>query len=377
MKQIIIMICLFLIPAISAKADTSEADKQLIIATEICALHDVQTALANGANINTRKSFVSVTALMIASNRGCMDIVKLLLDKGANVNVHIHPNYITALMLASSKGHTEIVKLLLNKGAEVNYKDADGATALIEASAAGYVEIVKLLLDKGAFVNMKMTDEDGENALMMASERGHTEIVKLLLKKGADATIKNNYDEDALMLAKSRNRTDIVKILETTIARTSVSHPIKIVIVDERPPAEREGHPYPNSWFSYTMHGDHSLNVDRLSILKTKLLERFGAKLAEKLIVLQQFSVMEATDKDSFIITESGKQIPNPGPAVPTLRARITLSIDNDYFSGSSKLLMPKGSRSSKSDLDVVTTKVVDDLIKDIERQKASFGKLQ
>ena len=153
-------------------------------------------------------------------------------------------------------------------------------------------------------------------------------------------------------------------------SKSSELQTLKLELLDKRDPAEREGHPYPKSWFPYTMHGDQSLNVDRLSILKAKLLERFGPKLDEKCIILKKFSVMEATVKPSFVKTSSGEQIPNPGPVVPTLIAEVTLSIDNHYFSGSFMLPLQQGSRATETTLNVATTKVIDDLIKDIERGK-------
>ncbi|OHX34266.1 hypothetical protein BJL95_03750 [Methylomonas sp. LWB] len=53
-------------------------------------------------------------------------------------------------------------------------------------------------------------------------------------------------------------------------------------LVDQRPAAEREGFPYPNSSFRYTMHGDRSLEVDRLQLLQVRLMERFQHELAGK-----------------------------------------------------------------------------------------------
>lgn len=150
---------------------------------------------------------------------------------------------------------------------------------------------------------------------------------------------------------------------------TSSLHAAKFNIIDKRNPAEREGRPYPNSWFSYIMHGDQSLNVDRMAILKIKLLERFGSKLEGKNILLTQFYVMEATVRPSFYKTPSGKQIPNTGPAVPTLISEITMSFDGNYFHGSDMLPLPKGSRSTESTLTTATMKVVDDVLKDIARQ--------
>lgn len=142
----------------------------------------------------------------------------------------------------------------------------------------------------------------------------------------------------------------------------------KFELIDKRDPAEREGYPYPKSWFSYVMHGDRSLDVDRLSILQTKLIERFGSKLEGKIILLTQFYVMEKTVRPSFVKTPSGKQITYNGPFLPTLISEITMTLEGDYFHGSAMLQLKQGSKSTHSALTIATTMAVDDLLKDMER---------
>ncbi len=114
------------------------------------------------------------------------------------------------------------------------------------------------------------------------------------------------------------------------------------------------------------MYGDLSLDVDRLSILKTKLIERFGSKLEGKKILLKQFYVMEAKIRP-IVKDSSGKQIFNNEPPVPTLISEINLSLDGNYFHGSVIFSLQKGF-STKSTLTQATTMVVDDLINDIEK---------
>ena len=145
-------------------------------------------------------------------------------------------------------------------------------------------------------------------------------------------------------------------------------------LIDQRDPAERGGYPYPKSWFSYKMHGDRSLDVDRLSILKTKLIAQFGTKLEGKTIILTKFCVTEATVRPAFVKDASGKQIPYTGPYLPTLMSEITLAIGDHYYSGSGTLPLKQGSRSTKSALSTATAMAVDDLLRDMMRGESFWN---
>ena len=114
MKRILFsMVCIYLISAAFAKADISDKNAQLIQALKNGNLRAVQTALANGADVNAKLiTSTGTTALMLAAQDGHTEIVKLLLEKGADVNVKTTTG-ITALWMASQNGHTEVVKLLL------------------------------------------------------------------------------------------------------------------------------------------------------------------------------------------------------------------------------------------------------------------------
>lgn len=139
-------------------------------------------------------------------------------------------------------------------------------------------------------------------------------------------------------------------------------------LVDKRDPAEREGYPYPKSPIRHVLYGDRSLDVDRMSILKTKLSERFGSKLKGKTIQITQFYVMEAILGPTIKSGSPGDPIPNKGPFLPTLISQITIAMDEDYFAGSFELKLSLGTKATKSSLTIATTKTVDDLIKDMER---------
>lgn len=147
----------------------------------------VKKALKFGAEIDTIARFApDYTALMIASEKGFIDIVEILVENKANVNA-ANFNGWTSLMLASSAGHFKIVELLIKKNAQVNAKTVLNTTALIVAVFSGHKNIVKILIENKADLNIRITNGDykGKTALMLAKEKDYQEIVEILQNEGA------------------------------------------------------------------------------------------------------------------------------------------------------------------------------------------------
>lgn len=88
---------------------------QLIEAVEDDNIEKVQKLLNIGINPNLQ-NFDGETALIIASERGRLNIVKLLLDNKARVNFHGGEGY-NALLAASKSGYLDIINLLLDNKA--------------------------------------------------------------------------------------------------------------------------------------------------------------------------------------------------------------------------------------------------------------------
>jgi ankyrin repeat protein len=71
-------------------------------------------------------------------------MAKLLINKGANINAKDSKSR-TPLMIAAEKGYIEIVKPLINRGADVNVRRHDGETALGIALQKGNFNTARLL----------------------------------------------------------------------------------------------------------------------------------------------------------------------------------------------------------------------------------------
>jgi ankyrin repeat protein len=125
-----------------------------------------------GADLNVKNDVLSGgSALWWAAYENFIDIVGPLLDKGADIEAKDGSVGETPLMVADDRGHLDVSRLLINRGANVNAKDNNGKTVLMSiicnlqttSTAEGIPDIVRLLIDKGADVNAM--DNYGHTAL--------------------------------------------------------------------------------------------------------------------------------------------------------------------------------------------------------------------
>jgi uncharacterized protein len=87
--------------------------------------------------------------LLDAAGAGDLARVKSLIAAKADVNAKDEYG-LTALILASMRGRVDVVRALLAAKADVNTKSNTGGTALMAASMGGHVKVMKLLRQAGA-----------------------------------------------------------------------------------------------------------------------------------------------------------------------------------------------------------------------------------
>nr|KAG5701758.1 hypothetical protein BaRGS_000748 [Batillaria attramentaria] len=150
------------------------------------------------------------TFLMVASERGELNIVRELLEAGVDPNAVDNEGW-SALLCAAKEGHLEITIELLEHGAEKEHKDTCGWTALMWASYKGRIIVVQELLDRGANPNAKA--DHSMTSLAWAAGRGHTEIVHMLISKGAKVNTADKYGTTPLIWACRKGYVEIVDAL--------------------------------------------------------------------------------------------------------------------------------------------------------------------
>ena len=157
----------------------------------------LELILKHSTTVNETETEVS--ALMMASCFGDIEIINILLSQGAKVD-HKNGNGYFALWIAAREGHTEAVKLLIDRGANVNLKVdrnrpiLQGLVECYEMPKDKVAPIFKMLLEAGAGPNPRETD-DWHTILKAAIEKGLTEVVEVLLQLKKDDLLidKQNY----------------------------------------------------------------------------------------------------------------------------------------------------------------------------------------
>lgn len=167
-------------------------------------LNRVQKLIEQGANVNERIFFANSPIIILASMVGNPLIIQELIRAKANVHAKDNKGN-NALMVAAEKGYLNIVKLLINAGALINHVNIFGATALMLAAKGAHSSIIEILIHSGANINLNdlsmseithdlilygnnihflAEDFRSSTALKNAAHEGHLEIVQMFLNAG-------------------------------------------------------------------------------------------------------------------------------------------------------------------------------------------------
>lgn len=177
------------------------------------------------------------TALSLAVQRGCDNLVGELLSAGARVDV-AQDSGLQPLHLASSHGFANIAGMLLAHGASVSAVDLEGRSALHLAAAAGADSIICMLLRCGLHCDLsncpsksdalfqlhrrqgaitdradiEAQDFEGRTPLFASFESKRIETTSLLLQHGAQTETKDANGRTAFLAAAEAPPTVMLKL---------------------------------------------------------------------------------------------------------------------------------------------------------------------
>lgn len=145
--------------------------------------------------------------LLLASQKGNLDLVKELLKKGGNPNFR-NSNLQTSLHIASEENHELVVEELVLHNAELDLEDENQETPLIISSRNGNLKIVSILLKHGA--DIEVVDINKFTPLYLACMRRHSDVLGKLLECGADVNYCGNAGVSPLTLACKKGYANII-----------------------------------------------------------------------------------------------------------------------------------------------------------------------
>ena len=206
-----------------------------------------ETALAAGAEPDTKTPGNGMTALHFAVTQGNVPMIKNLLARGANpesaADTNVSPLTMALRQTAQDK-KADTVKALLDGGANPNKpREGYNETPFLQALQSGKKDMIQLLFENGADVNMILPD--GKSLLQTAVLNGvDDDSIDFLLKHQANPNDFSTAVGTALHAAASVNRIDALNLLlqhnadplrknpdgmtplETAISKLGSDHPI-------------------------------------------------------------------------------------------------------------------------------------------------------
>ncbi|KAL8622950.1 hypothetical protein ACOMHN_027071 [Nucella lapillus] len=164
----------------------------------------LKVLLKNDVNVNKQVSASKnkMSPLMVAAERGCLNMVRLLVQSGASVEL-LDKLKRSALTHAVINGNTNVASYLLYLGADPNRRDSSGNSLVHYAAAYGWFHCLKLLIkDAGATYDV---DNDWKTTpLAIAFLKGHPGIVDYLLNlPNTDINFKDDKGMTLVSIATS------------------------------------------------------------------------------------------------------------------------------------------------------------------------------
>ncbi|XP_047530472.1 serine/threonine-protein phosphatase 6 regulatory ankyrin repeat subunit B [Vanessa atalanta] len=169
---------------------------------------DMSTADVSRA-LNKQNS-IGWTPLLIACNRGHMELVNTLLTNHARVDVFDIEGR-SALHLAAEHGYLQVCDALLTNKAFINSKARNGRTALHLAAMNGFAHLVKFLIrDHNAMIDVLTLKK--QTPLHLAAASGQIEVCKLLLELGANIDATDELGQKPIHAAAQNNYSEVVQL---------------------------------------------------------------------------------------------------------------------------------------------------------------------
>ena len=157
----------------------------------------------------------------LATIKGHLEIIKYLSNLIANINVPIAHDRKTPILLASEKGYLDIVEFLVPISKNPFDSDIQGLNPLHKAASQGHDNIVRYLLTKGLSPDSR--NRDGKSSIYLAAQNNHTTILKILYQFSKSPMAGANDGLNPLFIAIRNGHDEVVKFI-------CKNYPINLII---------------------------------------------------------------------------------------------------------------------------------------------------
>ncbi len=181
------------------------------------------------AFLESKHAPIGTNALVNAINRNHIPEVEKLLQEGANPNLALGGNpLLTLLICGTTENYLHIAELLLKAGSKINEKDCLGQTSLLDAVQAQNLNMVTLLIRYKADVNIP--NPTGMTPLINAVGTNNLPVIQALIAAGAKTTVQidqKHYSDTALLIAASQKFPSL-SIIEALLKAPDIKDSINI-----------------------------------------------------------------------------------------------------------------------------------------------------
>jgi ankyrin repeat protein len=170
----------------------------LILATQKGNLQIAKELLKHGANVNAKNDRgINPHSLLVASKNGNEEFVTLLLKNNANPNVQNKKGKTSLLIISETGVSCPIAESLLKHGADPSIKDKKGNTAMVSAFSKNHFSLCELFIKNG----VNLPNQGGDTNLITADKAKSLKLVHFLLKQGNNVNEKDSEGYTAFSYA--------------------------------------------------------------------------------------------------------------------------------------------------------------------------------
>jgi ankyrin repeat protein len=218
------VILILIIPALLLPARLLSQQPELINKVYAKDVEGIRKLIDQGADLNVREEFYSMTPLLVACNSNYVEVARVLIEGGADIHAKAS-NGGTALLFAAMHSK-ELTELLLARGADITARSDNGSGVFTNCTMgiiSGRVDydLAELLLAKGAQVDEANTTEyyGGYTPLFWAVDDNNQELVSFLIEHGAHVNTTAANGKTPLTLAREGGYEAVAEILRSHGAR--------------------------------------------------------------------------------------------------------------------------------------------------------------